>query len=114
MEIILSIVVMILKFLNYLDVILQKFGIKMYSITKESLLQGLSSNILIFILKSSYFIYVLNEVDFRHVCQTQAYLSEIHQNLLLPFHRKWSSDNYDFRRMSTFQKFIKTYFTISP
>ena len=54
MDIILSIVVVILKFLNYVDVILQKFGIKMYSITKESLLQGLSTNILIFILKSSY------------------------------------------------------------
>ena len=65
MEIILSIVVVILKILNYVDVILQKIGIKMYSITKESLLQGLSTNILIFISKCSY---VITEVDF--VCQT--------------------------------------------
>ena len=67
MEIILSIVVVILKILNYVDVMLQKFGIKMYSITKESLLQGLSTNILIFISKSSY---VITEVDFRRVSNT--------------------------------------------
>ena len=44
MEIILSIVVVTLKILNYVDVILQTFGIKLYSITKEALLQGLSTN----------------------------------------------------------------------
>ena len=65
MEIILSIVVVTLKILNYVDVILQTFGIKLYSITKEALLQGLLTNILIFtsISKSSYF---LTEVDVKH------------------------------------------------
>ena len=52
-----------MKILNYVDVILQKFRIKLYSITKEGLLKGSFTNILLFVSK------LPTEVDCGHTCQ---------------------------------------------